>query len=332
MANNILSDDAMSAMTFDPFEADGGNSGGFIEPGSHSQDSSQPPAPQQLQAPAPVAGQSDQQPQARSGSSLPLDGGQPAQAPAPAPQAPAAGQPPANSVAAFMDSVRATGAPPVGMVPQYPAQGYAPQPQQPAQAPQQPQGQQPQAPRQIDYSQPYQQAPVQVPEAYMAAIFGEDPQRAAQAMNSLVGTLYNAIMQDVHGQMGMLHQQVQQAPQTAQQQFEVRQSQQKLHDTFYGRHPDLDNSVAKSYVTSIAQTIAHTYAQRGIPLDVNSHEFIDYTAEQARRAMNMAPRNPGQPQQAPAPQAQPRRQYQTGGATRAGGPSNPFADAIGLHF
>lgn len=198
------------------------------------------------------------------------------------------------------------------------------------QAPQQPQPQQPQpqAPAPIDYSKPYTQRPVTVPDTFMAAIFGEDPRAAAQAMNTLVGTLYNSILQEVHGQMGMMHSQMQAMPGTINEQVQLQNSQKALYDKFYGKHRELDTPAGRNMTTMIAANTLQAYQGMGVQVDIMSDEFLDYVANQARQAVGIA--HPGMTPQKPQPRA---TQFSTGGAARAGGEqSNPFADALGITF
>jgi hypothetical protein len=176
---------------------------------------------------------------------------------------------------------------------------------------------QPQFPR-YDYSKPWTEQRVNLPPELLDAIFHEDRGVAAQGMEVLVNTMYNAIANDIHTRIAaVLHN----VPQALENMTDMRVGQRALRDKFYTKFPELGTQQGMQTVYAIAQNVAGLYQNMGQQVDPMSDDFINYVGEQARQVLGVAP-------QAKAP----RRQFQTGGGTRDGGGSNgnPFMEAIGL--
>lgn len=176
---------------------------------------------------------------------------------------------------------------------------------------------QPQFPR-YDYSQPWKEQRVNLPPELLDAIFHEDRGVAAQGMEVLVNTMYNAIANDIHTRIAaVLHN----VPQALENMTDMRVGQRALRDKFYTKFPELGTQQGMQTVYAIAQNVAGLYQNMGQQVDPMSDDFINYVGEQARQVLGVA-----------SAQKAPRRQFQTGGGTRDGGGSNgnPFMEAIGL--
>ena len=176
---------------------------------------------------------------------------------------------------------------------------------------------QPNFPR-YDYSQPWKEQRVNLPPELLDAIFHEDRGVAAQGMEVLVNTMYNAIANDIHTRIAAV---VHQVPQVLENMTDMRVGQRALRDKFYTKFPELGTQQGMQTVYSIAQNVAGLYQNMGQQVDPMSDDFINYVGEQARQVLGVA-----------SAQKAPRRQFQTGGGTRDGGGSNgnPFMEAIGL--
>jgi hypothetical protein len=218
---------------------------------------------------------------------------------------PQGGTPPAgNSVQELMERVKQAGpVMPTTPVQQEPGPGQRPQPQFPR----------------YDYSKPWTDQKVQLPAELLDAIFHEDRSVAAQGMDVLVNTMYNSLANEIHTRIAAI---VHQVPQVLENMTDMRMGQRQLRDKFYGQFPELANPQGMQTVYSIAQNVAALYQNMGQEVDPMSDDFVNYVGEQARQVLGIAP----------APQRQPRRQFQPGGGTRNGGGSNgnPFMEAIGL--
>lgn len=314
-----ISDEVRDALTFDPF-AELANDGGQQQDNNQQQNNN---GGQQDQTQQP---QGNQVPQSNQNSQ------QQRQAPQQVPQSNQnGGQPPVdqktlNTVEQFMRGIQQPGQQPQPhqMPPQQQFQQPVPQQQYQPPAPQQqtPQGQG----RTFDYSRPPATSPVEIPPAILQQVFNENPQVAAQGLNTLVSTLWNSMLQEIHAHGANLSQQMQQMPQRAVQDFQVVSAQQQLREKFYSAHSDLSDPIGQNAVGSIANMVGQQYARMGQHFDPTSKDFIDYVATQARLMLG---------RQAPQQQQQqaPRRQFQTSGPARAGtGGGGPFAEAIGGFF
>jgi len=176
---------------------------------------------------------------------------------------------------------------------------------------------QPQFPR-YDYTKPWAEQRVNLPPELLDAIFHEDRGVAAQGMEVLVNTMYNAIANDIHTRIAAI---VHQVPQVLENMTDMRVGQRALRDKFYTKFPELGTAQGMQTVYAIAQNVAGLYQNMGQQVDPMSDDFINYVGEQARQVLGVAPTAKA-----------PRRQFQTGGGTRDGGGSNgnPFMEAIGL--
>jgi hypothetical protein len=168
-----------------------------------------------------------------------------------------------------------------------------------------------------DYSKPWAEQKVELPQQLVEAIFSEDRNIAATGMSVLVNTIYNGLMADMHTRVAeMMHL----IPRMGSEQTELAVARNALKTKFYGRWPELGDPVGMQTVYSLATNIANVYQQTGQQFDPNSDEFIEYVGDQAMRVLGRA-----------SAQRQPRRSFQTGGGAReSGNPDNPFMAAIGM--
>lgn len=333
MAVRGMSDEVMSALEFDPFSALDNGSGGQDQgqrPGGQSvsreASSQQPPARERTPtAGTPAPAQQDVKP-----AKVPVPGrdpstgkftAQPAQKPAPQPvpqrQPTQAAQPEpeaGNTVEELMNRLRespamlfsgASGqaAPDVGAPPPQQAPGGG--------AP----GQQMQWG--YDYSRPWAEQRVDLPPQLLDAIFHEDRNVAAQGMGVLINTMYNSIMNDVHTRVAEV---LRNAPVMTSAVADMTSARQALKTKFYGKFAELSDPVGMQTVYTLASNIANVYQQMGQQVDPMSDDFIDYVGTQALQMLGRVRKQP-----------EPRRQFQTGSATReANGAGNPFMESIGM--
>lgn len=168
-----------------------------------------------------------------------------------------------------------------------------------------------------DYSRPWNEQRINMPPQLLEAIFHEDRNVAAEGLSVLINTMYNSIMNDVHTRVAEV---LYHAPQMTAQTADLKVAQNALKSKFYGSWPELNDPVGMQTVYTLSTNIANMYHSMGQNVDPMSDDFIGYVGEQAMKMLGRVRRQ----------QAQPRRQFQSGGASRPNGGGDPFMEAIGM--
>jgi hypothetical protein len=327
MAIKGISQEVSDALSFDPFEALGEASSGTRE--NSSQDNRSQQADDTGQDARPAGGTGDRAPQRdpETGKYTSRPARQPQEEAAPTNKGPAAQPgPDENPVSQFLAQLQKQmpGVGPVAPVP-----GALPiqvQQQQPAQ----PQRQQPQnGPDPFDYTQPFQPQDVTLPPDLIQAIFNENPQIAAQGLNTMVNVMYNGLRQEMYTRMVHAFATL---PQMITGQVEGNSYKSRIQEKTYGRYPELNDQIGRQTVQACATQAVNAYRAIGQIPDMLSDDFIDYVASQAATILGRQTKFKRPTQQQQRPQER-RKQFQTGGGERRGVSSSggdPFMEALGM--
>jgi hypothetical protein len=164
------------------------------------------------------------------------------------------------------------------------------------------------------------------PELAQAIFNGEDPARAGLALNHLVNSIMNRVMQDAVGLMGVVSQNLrQEIPATVDVQYQGRSNTEK----FFTKFPELNNPVFRPTVEAVAQNAVAVMTQKGQKIAYDD-KFFDQVGQIAieilERDTGMQIRKPAPVKSAPGQQpaqAAPKGRYFTQGGSRP--PAGPEA-------
>lgn len=228
---------------------------------------------------------------------------------APTPQEPAAPALP-TTPQAFVEAVREV-------------VGQAQQPQAPA-SPQEPQR-----------AQPYYGGTVPAlevtPELFGVLMNAENPQQSHQAMNFLVNSMMNRVMEDAHRSMlSMAKAIMTNVPKMIPPHIQAS----SVQDKFNAKFPELSVPLFQEMIKTMAGTLAQKRREKGLPLDdsfiaelgEHAHKFLETaTGKSFRPNSTIAPTPPQTTPVVAAPPAPPRETFYTNGGARPNGGATPPA-------